>query len=110
MESAIPRGVEDALFRWNLVATLDFSSIKDNVEFIAAAFPNCILEDLIFVGPRSIWAELVDAIHQVADSIVVKGTLYQPDGMTHEDTLNFVPKFRNVMVSFSTQSFAACCR
>lgn len=73
----IERKVECQYHRWQPVAALTFTSTKDTTEFVVAAFPYCAFEHLTFfqIGAR------VDAVAQVADSVVVKGALFLPDSV-----------------------------
>ncbi|KAH7698425.1 hypothetical protein AAVH_34482, partial [Aphelenchoides avenae] len=56
------------------VASLTFASENDLAEFVAAAFPYCIFEDVGILPSRN----LLDAIGRVADSVIVNGALGLP--------------------------------
>lgn len=57
------------------VTNICFPSESKTTEFIAAAFPNCIFEDLTLFRTSKY---LLDVIGRVADSIVVKGAICPP--------------------------------
>lgn len=83
---------------WQLVANVFFPSETAMAEFIAAAFPNCIFEDVTIF--RFVSKRILDVIGRVAGSVVVKRLLRIPCGMNRDDSLNLVRKFRKVKVSF----------
>lgn len=90
-----------------LVAQLRFASENETIEFITAAFPNCVFEKLAILRFAGFQIKpLLDAIGQV----IVRGVFIQTRAMTHADTLNLVRKFRRVKVSFLSYFFAACNR
>lgn len=74
-----------------------FSNETGMVDFVAAAFRNCIFEDSeISFGSRP----LLDAFDRVADSVIVKGALSLPTSVSPDDSLKIVRSFRKVKVSF----------
>lgn len=89
----------------HIVATISFESENDLIGFVAAAFPNCIFEDLFISS--SVNKQILDAIGRVADSVVVPGVLLVACRISHDDSLGFVRKFRKVKVSFTL--FALSC-
>lgn len=52
------------------VASLTFAGETDMAEFITAAFPNCVFDDVTIFRFES--KHLLDALFQVADSIVIR--------------------------------------
>ncbi|KAH7680105.1 hypothetical protein AAVH_41524, partial [Aphelenchoides avenae] len=81
-------------FHWKHVANLTFVSEDDLHEFVAAAFPNCIFEDVGMPLPSK---NLLDATGRVADSVVVSGALGLPARVASADNvLDFVREFRKV--------------
>lgn len=82
-----------------LETILTFPSEKDTIEFVVAAFPNCIFENLIL---WHVSKELRDALGHVADVVVVKETLHLPQRMSHDESIGLVRKFRKTKVSFSS--------
>lgn len=87
-------------YEGSFVATLAFQSENNMVEFIAAAFPNCIFENVYISGFIS--NRLIDVIRRVADSIVVSRVLYFRSHMSPKCSLYLLRKFRKVKVSFIT--------
>ncbi|KAH7717602.1 hypothetical protein AAVH_14961 [Aphelenchoides avenae] len=84
----------DGPFDWQHVASLTFASANDQVEFFAAAIPNCVFEDVDIPLPSK---NLLDAVGRVADSVVVNGALGLPASLVSAPVvLNFVRKFRKV--------------
>lgn len=79
------------------LVSLNFSTETANAEFVAAAFPNCILEDVIIMSTSC--EPLFDAIYRVADSFMIKGTLQLPALTSPEDSLDLVRKLRDVKVT-----------
>lgn len=86
------------------IATLAFKSENRMIAFVAAAFPNCIFDDIIIVGFPS--ERLLDAIGQVADSVIIRETFSHYSSVNTGDSLGLLQQFRKVKVSF----FLACRR
>lgn len=88
--------------RWTPVELLTFPRDDQMAEFVDAALPNCIFEELTLFDLTS--KKVRDAIGRVADSIVIKGALRPPYHMSPDDSLELVRKFRKVKVSLSLYS------
>lgn len=78
-----------------VVARLTFTSELDTAEFVDAAFPNCIFED-VDISPR-LNKNVTDAIGRVSDSVIVNEAL-QLHGSINSSRIKLVRKFRNVKV------------
>lgn len=87
------------------MATLTFAKESEALKFLTTALPNCIFED-VHIPSIENW-QLLSAIGQAADSIIVKGSLRTPYGMHRDGALDLVRKFRNVKVSHR-RIVAAC--
>lgn len=85
--------------------TLIFPTENDMIEFVAAAFPNCIFDDMAISGSPS--KSLLDAIGRVAHSVVVSGPIRLSESLSPDDSLSLVRKFRKVKVSFVSN--ICCC-
>lgn len=82
--------------RTQVMATLTFANESTLADLVAAAFPNCIFEDIsCFTSER-----ILDTICRVANSVVVKGTLCHSANVRRDYSLDLVRKFRKLKVSF----------
>ncbi|KAH7706315.1 hypothetical protein AAVH_26458 [Aphelenchoides avenae] len=73
---------------------LTFEDETATAEFIAAAFPNCIFDNVEIL--RSTSKPIIDAIGRIADSVIVNGTLCPYISMSPGETLEVIRKFRKV--------------
>lgn len=87
------------LHRLHVVTRLSFSSFNDMSDFVAAAFPNCIFDDVVILMYAG--QHLLDAIARVADCVIVNGVICLPYKTTHCYTHKLVRKFRKVAVCVS---------
>ncbi|KAH7703064.1 hypothetical protein AAVH_29773 [Aphelenchoides avenae] len=85
---------EDGQYRCRLVDILAFPSEKELVEFVAAALPNCIFDDIAFNSNLS--KQIRDAISRVANTVVIRGVLCPSYNMIRDDTVELVRTFRKV--------------
>ncbi|KAH7711831.1 hypothetical protein AAVH_20877 [Aphelenchoides avenae] len=85
---------EDGQYRCRLVDILAFPSEKELVEFVAAALPNCIFDDIAFDSNLS--KQVRDAIGRVANTVVIRGVLCPSYNMIRDDTVELVRTFRKV--------------
>lgn len=85
------------LNRRQFVAALTFTSDNDMIEFVGAALPNCIIEEVTI--SMSVGKPLLDAIGRVAASVMIKGALCPPYSMGADESLSLVRKFVKVKVS-----------
>ncbi|KAH7716264.1 hypothetical protein AAVH_16315 [Aphelenchoides avenae] len=84
-----------------IVARLAFPSETATTEFIDAAFPKCILDDVVLSS--SVNKRLLDAIGRVAGSVVVQRVLSLSGNISLNGSLGIARKFRKVKVSFFTR-------
>lgn len=84
-------------FHWKFVTDLMFPTLNEATEFVLAAFPNCIVEGVTISTSAS--ETLLDTIGRFAESLIVKGVLRLPRGMSIDDSLSLARKFRKVKVS-----------
>lgn len=72
--------------------------MDDTLEFVSAAFPNCVISGLAIEFPAN--RRVMDAIGKVAHSIVITGALYFDHPVTkYNEIVEFAGKFRRVKVS-----------
>lgn len=87
----------DGSYRLQYVTSLTFLSSTATVQFVAAAFTNCIFEDMdISIFLRK---DILDAILGVANCFIIKGTLSHSRNLNAEVSLNLVRKLRKIKVS-----------
>lgn len=93
----------DGSFHTQLVTYFTFPNETDTAEFVVAAFPNCVFETMVIASFLS--KPLLDAIGEVADSVIIKGALHLSGSVARwseysRDVFEVARKFRNAKVSF----------
>lgn len=88
--SAFATGSMDVIF-------VLFSTDAEIIDFLATALPNCIFEDLEIACDNE---HLLDALGQVAESVIVRGAFSLPASVGPDDSIGIVRKLRKVKVSF----------
>lgn len=78
------------------MATLTFASKDETTEFVYAAFPNCIVDEVVI--SRKLSTNILDTVGRVADSVVINGALLLDGTISTDESLRLIRKFRKVKV------------